>query len=102
LVHRILAIETHVRGYLIIPAAGRVEPGTCRSDAARQIGLNVHVHVLEAGLELKVSVLDLVLDLFQSTLNGSAFLSGDDARFFQALRMSDGSPDIMGIEAPVE
>jgi hypothetical protein len=79
-----------------------VKPGTCRADAARQIGLNVHVHVLEAGLELKVSVLDLVLDLFQSTLNGSAFLSGDDPRLFQALRMSDGSPDIMGIEPPVE
>ena len=98
----VFAVEADIGGDLVIATAGGVEFGAGGSDAGGEVGLDVHVDVLEGGLELEVAVFDFVLDLEKAFFDGGAFAGGEDAGFFEAFGVGDGAADVLGVEAPVK
>jgi hypothetical protein len=66
--------EAEIQSHLVIPATGGVELSASRTDASCQLGLDVHVDILEVLAEFEFPRLDLGADFQQSGLDLRKFL----------------------------
>jgi hypothetical protein len=95
-------IEAEIEGHLVVARAGCVELGAGLANAARELALNVHVDVLELGLELECARFDLGADPAQAGDDLFAFLGRNQAGGLQRCGVRDGPLDIVPPEPPVE
>jgi hypothetical protein len=72
-----------------------------RADAFRQLGLDVHVDVLERGLELEVSGDDVRLDFAQAGLDLEKLLFRQQSGRFLGAGVGDRARDVVREEPPV-
>ena len=86
----------------IVAAARCVQLRAGGTDPPRQLGLDVHVDVLERLLEFEIAGLDLMTDFQQALFDRRLLVGRDDARFEQAFGLGDGAADVVGIETPVK
>ena len=96
------AIQTHIRGHLVIAAACGVQFRAGGADAASQLGLDIHVHVFESGLPFELARLNVCEDAGEAVLDLFLLLRGQDAGFEQSFRVRDGARDVMRIQPPVK
>ncbi len=74
----ILKPETHIRGDLVITATRGVQLGRGRH-TQRQRLLDIHVHIFQRHIPIKLSRLDFDQDRVQPCMDRIALLSTDDA-----------------------
>ena len=96
-----LHVHMHVQGYLVVPAPGCMETGSCIPDFFCQGCLDVHMDVFQFCLEREFSFLDLRQDLFQALFNGRAIFLADDPGAGQHMGMGHAPPDIFVIQSLV-
>lgn len=95
------AVEARVRSHLVIAGTGRVQLGAGRADAAGQLALNVHVHVLQLPAPGEVACLNVLQDVLQAAFNGVELLLRQQACLELCPRMGDGSGNVLAEEPPV-
>ena len=95
------AIEAGVGGDLVVARAGGVEFGAGRADAAGEFRLDVHVDVLQRGLELEVAGCDVRLDFAQAGFDRGKLVGGEQAGHELGAGMGDGAGDVVREQAPV-
>ena len=94
-------VETGVGGDLVVAGTGGVEFRARRADAAGEFGLDVHVDVLERGLELEFPGLDVGEDFLQAGFDLGKLFFGEQADGFLSTRMGDGPGDVVREQPPV-
>ena len=95
-------VQPQIQRNLVIAAAGRVQLGPGRADPLRQPGLDVHVHILQTGIEGEAARADLLFNTPQARFDFRKFPRGQDARFFQRPRMGDAAADVVTVKPPIE
>jgi hypothetical protein len=90
-----------VHGDLVIAGASGVKFGA-GGDTARELGLDVHVDILEFGAPLEAISRDLLTDVIESLDDGHLFVTGEDADLAEHGGVGDGAEDVLPPEAPVE
>ncbi len=95
-------IQPDIQRDLIVPRARRVQLRAGVADALRQLGLDVHVDVLQLRLETELSRRDLRADFPQALDDLRALLFGNQPRLFQRRAVRDGALDVMPPQPPVE
>ena len=72
-----------------------------RADALGELGLDVHVDVLERGLELEFPGFDVREDFLQTVFDPGKLVISEQADGFLRPRMGDGPGDVVREQAPV-
>ena len=98
----VAAVEAGVGGDLVVARAGGVEFRSGRTDALGQLGLDVHVDVLEFLFPLEGAGVDVRLDGKQAVLDGGEFLVREQPGARLGAGVGDGAADILAVEPPVE
>ena len=93
--------ESDIDGDLIIAAAGGVEFGT-GWDAPGELGLDVHVDILELGLPMEGAGLDLLSDGLEAGADGLELGLGEDADLLEHGGVGDRAADVLTPEPPIE
>ena len=94
-------VETGVGGDLVVAGAGGVEFRAGRADAAGELGLDVHVNVLERGLELEFPGLDVGEDFLQAVFDLGELIRREQADVLLGACVGDGPGDVVREQAPV-
>src|SRR4051812_45171195 len=96
-----LCVKSKIDSDLIVPAASGVELCAALTDARHQLSLDIHVEILEAGIPLKFTVFNLLLDFAQTVFDLRAFLWGQDSPGGQRTSVCDRPGDVVTVEALV-
>ena len=94
-------VEAGVGGDLVVAGAGGVEFRAGRADAAGELGLDVHVDVLERGLELEFPRLDVREDFLQSVFDLGKLVIREQTDGFLSAGVGDGTCNVMRKKPPV-
>ena len=91
----------HVQRHLVIARTGSVELGA-GGHAPCQLGLDIHVDVLQLRLPLKAAGGNLLADVIQRFQEGTMFVRPEHTDFLQHRGVRDGTEDVLAPEAPIE
>ena len=95
------AVEARIRSHLVITGAGRVQLGAGRADAAGQLALNVHVHVLQLPAPGKVSFFNVFQDVFEAGFDGVELFPVEQSCLELRPGVGNGPGNVLAEEPPV-
>ena len=95
------AVEPRIGRDLVVAGARGVQFSARCADPFRQLGLDVHVDILQRGLELELPFADVSLDFAEAFLDGGKLLTGQQPGLALGAGMGDGPGDIVGEQPPV-
>jgi hypothetical protein len=94
-------VESEVDGNLIIPAPGGVKLGSSRTDAASELGLDVHVNVFKVAAEFKLARFDVFLNGKETAFDRTKFGLAQDSCAHQGAGMRDAAPNVVSEKLPI-